>query len=216
MSERTVAFNSSGSPCQDSWSDADQPGPQPGQRDVGVDLIEADLDVPPTDAPATRHVIDIISAREEVADPSYERALETLDLGRSARDDFARIGMSLDFVVEILDERQEIRLQRRSGTHDPLRVGIGPSHVGLELAITVVEPIDVHPHPRRSLDSQKKAHASPAGDAWAVKTLPESPFVSVPDDAILSYRGFGVDEKGILHNDSSGSVRIGLMIPGNR
>ena len=63
LSARTVSFKVGGSPCQASWRLADQPGPQPRQRDVGVDLVEADLDVPPADPPAAGDVVGVVRAR---------------------------------------------------------------------------------------------------------------------------------------------------------
>ncbi len=87
---------------------ADQPRPQPGQRDVGVDLLEADLDVPPADPPAAGDVVGIVPAREQIADPLHERALEPLDLGLSARDDLACIRVALDLVVEVVDQGMEV------------------------------------------------------------------------------------------------------------
>ena len=71
---------------------ADQPDPQPRQRDVGVDLIQADLDVPPADPPAAGDVVGIVRPGQQVADPLDQRALEPIDLGLPARDDLARVG----------------------------------------------------------------------------------------------------------------------------
>ena len=133
----------------------DKPGPKPGQGDVGVDLLEADLDVAPADPPAAGDVAGVVLPGEEIADPLHESALEPVDLGLAARDDLARIGVALDLGVEVVDQVVEARLQQRGGGDNPLGVGVGPTHVGLELAITVKEPIRVHLDPHLSNDPKK-------------------------------------------------------------
>ena len=48
----------------------DQPGPEPRQGDVGVDLVEADLDVPPADPPAALDVSRVVRPGEAARGPS--------------------------------------------------------------------------------------------------------------------------------------------------
>ena len=140
---------------------AEQPGAEPGQCDVGIDLVEPDLDVPPADAPAACDILGVVPAREQIADPLHESALESIDLGLPTRDDLACIRVSLDLSVEVVDQGEEVFLQQRSGRHDPLRVGFGPSDIGLEFAITFKESLRVHLGPLACDRVYKKTHAPP-------------------------------------------------------
>ena len=76
---------------------------------VRIELIEADLDVPPTDSPTARDVVAVVAAGEQFSQPLHERPLQSFNLRRAARDDLPRFGMPLDLGVEIVDERQQLR-----------------------------------------------------------------------------------------------------------
>ena len=115
LSARTVSFKVLGSPVPALVEAADQARAKPRQRDVGVDLLQADLDVPPADPPAAGDVVGIVRPGQQLADPLHESALEPVDLGLPARDDLARCRVALDLGVEVVDKVMEIRLQQRGG-----------------------------------------------------------------------------------------------------
>ncbi len=103
------------------WRRANEPRAQPRECDVGINLLEADLDMPPADPPPPGDVIGIVVAGQELANPLHERPLEPVDLGLPARDHLASRGMPLDLGVEVVDKIIETRLQERGGRHDPSR-----------------------------------------------------------------------------------------------
>ena len=70
----------------------DEARAEPGQCDVGVDLLEANLDMPPADPPTAGDVILHRRARKQIADPFHQGPLEPIDLGLTARDHFAASG----------------------------------------------------------------------------------------------------------------------------
>jgi hypothetical protein len=77
---------------------------QAGQGDVGVKLVEANLDVAHADPPAAQHVVAIVASGEQLAQPADQGALEALDLLSSASDDLAGVGVALDLLVEVVDQ----------------------------------------------------------------------------------------------------------------
>src|SRR5262245_44988966 len=123
---------------------ANQPGAQPRQGDVGVSLIEADLDVPPAHPPASGDVFGVIAAGEQLRNPLAEGSLEPVDLSLATRDDFARVGMTRDLVIEVVDEAWDVLGQQRRRCEDAVGVLIRPAHVGLELAISLEELLWAH------------------------------------------------------------------------
>src|SRR5262249_54551128 len=82
---------------------------QAGQSNVRVNLIEADFDVPPADAPAANDVVLIVGAAKQLAKPSAQGALEALDLLRSASDDLSRPRVTLDLGIEVVNECRKVR-----------------------------------------------------------------------------------------------------------
>ena len=93
-----------------------QAAAQARQGDVGVDLVQADLDVPPADLPAAGHVVPVVAARRAVRGATQQRALEPVDLGRAAGDDLAGVGVALDLGVEIVDQSGQNRIERLAAT----------------------------------------------------------------------------------------------------
>ncbi len=108
-----------------------QAGAQPRQGDVGVDLIEADLDVPPADAPAAGDVGAVVAAAEQLAQPADQGTLEAGDLLGAAGDDLAGVGVALDFVVEVIDQFGQVGRDQAEGGGDLPGVVVRPAHVGL-------------------------------------------------------------------------------------
>ena len=79
----------------------------------------------------------------------------------------------------------EIRLQQRGGGDDPLRVGVGPADVGLELAIAVEESIRVHHGlPPASPAETKNPRTAMRRLRGLIETQPDGPFVSRPVDIV--------------------------------
>ena len=145
LSARTVSFKARGVALPAPWRPRDEPGAQPRERDVGIDLLQADLDMPPADPPAAGDVIGVVGAGQELADPLHERALEPVDLGLPARDDLAgRRGAARSRRRSRRPESWRQGSRSGGGRSDPLGVGVGPTHVRLELAITAKQPICVH------------------------------------------------------------------------
>ena len=169
----------------------DQARPQPRQRGVGVDLFEADLDVPPADPPAASHVRFVVPAGEQLADPPQQRALEAVDLGLAARDDLAGLGVTLDLGVEVVDEGGQVRVQQRSDALDPPRILVRPAHVGLQLAVPLVEAIRVHSRSSGPLAATKKPTPRLEAVAWALSTPVGRPFASDPATENQSTRSAG-------------------------
>jgi hypothetical protein len=125
----------------------EQAAAQPRQGHVGVDLAQADLDVPPADTPAPGHVGAVVAAREQFTQPLHQGALEALDLGGAAGEDLAGLGVAVDLGVEVLDERAEVGLEQRRHRSDQEGVLVGPADVGLHLLVAVEELLGVHGGP---------------------------------------------------------------------
>ena len=161
---------------------ADEPCPEPRQRDIGVDLLEPDLDMPPADPPAAGDVVGVVRAGEELAKPLHQRSLEPFDLRLAARDDLARIIVAVDLGVEVVNQRDEARLDQRGGGHQPFGVRFGPTDVGLEFAIAAKPPVRLHFVPSRPPQCHEKSPRTVLRKtvAWALETQPVGPFVSHP------------------------------------
>jgi hypothetical protein len=114
----------------------------------------------------------------------HQRSFEPVDLLLAAGDDLACIGVPLDLGVEVIDQISEGRLKEWSGCHDPFGVGVRPTHVSLELAITRVLPIGFHLFPL-GLDCQKKTTHRRRTVAWAFRTLDGRPVISSPMSRLI-------------------------------
>ena len=84
---------------------------QSSQGGVGIDLVEADLDVPHADSPAALHVRLVVGAEEQLTDPPQQRPFETIDLLLAACDDLARGGVTIDLGVEVVNHRRQMRFE---------------------------------------------------------------------------------------------------------
>src|SRR5262249_9416055 len=113
----------------------DQAGTEPGQGGVGVDLVQADLDVAPADAPAPGDVVGVVAPAEQLPQPGEQGPLEPLDLCGASGDDLAGGGVALDLGVEVIDETGQVRLDQPGHGGDlPGRL-VGPADVGLQLLV---------------------------------------------------------------------------------
>ncbi len=117
---------------------------QSSQGGVGIDLVEADLDVPHADSPAALHVRLVVRTEEQLTDPPQQGAFEAIDLLLAACDDVTRVGVTIDLGVEIVDQRRQMRFEPWGDGRDKLGILSGPSHVGLEFPIAIVEPLSTH------------------------------------------------------------------------
>jgi hypothetical protein len=113
----------------------EQAAPQPGQGDVGVDLVEPDLDVPPADPPPPGHVVAVVRPRQQFPQPDDQRPLEAGDLPGAAGDDLAGVRVAVDLGVEVVDQRGEVRLEQGRHRPDVGGVLVGPADVALEVLV---------------------------------------------------------------------------------
>ena len=168
FSDRTVASRPARIAVPVSLEGADQAGPEPRQGDVGVDLVEADLDVPPADPPAAGDVRRVVPAGEQLADPPQQRALEPVDLGLAAGDDLAGLGVALDLGVEVVDQRFQGRPEPSRRVGDTPRVLLGPADVGLELLVSPEDPPVIHRDRSGPHRGHEKTHDPPGAESWAI------------------------------------------------
>jgi hypothetical protein len=82
-----------------------QPGADARQGDVGVKLVEPDLDVPPADPPAPDHVLAVVGPGEQLPHPAEQTSLESIDLLLAAGNDAVGTRVTLYLGVAVVDER---------------------------------------------------------------------------------------------------------------
>ncbi len=117
---------------------------KPGQGSVRECLPQPDLDMPPTDVPATVYIFTVIAAGEQVTKPTQKRSFQPGDLIGPSCDDFLRIRVPLDFGVEIIDQRWEMWLDHLRSLTDPQCIVLAPAYVLLQLSVAQIESVRPH------------------------------------------------------------------------
>ena len=123
---------------------AEQAVTEPGERSIGVDLIEADIDVTFPDPPASPHVFLVVPAGEEIDDPVVQRLLEPLGLCGPPGDVLADVRVTMDFFVEIVDQARQVGRKERPDTSDALFIVSSPVDIRLQELVSAEQSMLAH------------------------------------------------------------------------
>src|SRR6185436_7174694 len=123
---------------------ADEGVANAGESNVGVNLVEADFDVPQPDLPASLNVVLVVNSRKESGQPTSQRSFESLHLRLAADDDLGSGRMPFDFRIKVINDGRDFRLDEWRDGPNSLGVLRSPADVSLQILIALVQLLGFH------------------------------------------------------------------------